>query len=48
MTDITVHTMGNIERIAMKVPSLRPLVLLVQGVFKTRSVWSIDGLTIIR
>jgi len=36
MTEITMHTMGNIKRIAMKVHSLRPLVLLITGVFKMK------------
>jgi hypothetical protein len=36
MTEITLHSMGNIKRIAMKVPSLRPLVLLVTGIFKMK------------
>jgi hypothetical protein len=36
MTEITLHSMGNIKRIAMNVPSLRPLVLLVTGVFKMK------------
>jgi hypothetical protein len=36
ITEFAMHTMENINRIALKVPSLRPLVLLVIGVFKVK------------